>query len=67
MFLLEALIEFVRAIWSADNELRDGSLLGQSEMDNQSRRWIGCVCGGTIALLVLVAAACWGFRLHFGS
>jgi hypothetical protein len=55
------LIELVARIWLADSEIRDRSVLGDSELDRQSRRFVAWLCGGTIALLVLAGIAWWWF------
>lgn len=52
--MLGELIELVRRIWHADSEMRDRSLMGESELDRQSRRAVAWICGGLIALLFLV-------------
>ena len=59
MGLLEALIELIVSLWQADSEIRDRSLLGESEFDKKSRRFVRWLCGGTIALLVLAGLAWW--------
>jgi len=51
--LIEALVELIAAIWGADSEIRESSILGESEMDRQSRRLMGWLCGGAITLVVL--------------
>jgi hypothetical protein len=62
--MLGDLIEFIARIWRADSEMRDRSLLGESELDKQSRRSVAWLCGGIIALLVLGAIAWWWFTRH---
>jgi hypothetical protein len=52
--MLGELIELVARIWHADSEIRDRSLLGQSELDRRSRRRVAWICGGAIGLLVIV-------------
>lgn len=59
--MLGELIELVARIWHADSEMRDRSLLGESEMDKKSRRFVAWLCGGTIALLVLAGVLWWWF------
>jgi hypothetical protein len=59
--MLGDLIELVARIWRADSEIRDRSLLGESELDKRSRRSVAWLCGGTIALLVLTGVAWWWF------
>ncbi len=59
--MLADLIELVADIWRADSEIRDRSLLGESEWDKRSRRSVAWLCGGTIALLVLAGMAWWWF------
>lgn len=51
--MLGELIAIVATIWTADSEMRDGSIVGQSEMDRRSRRWVSIICGTLIALLVI--------------
>ncbi len=52
------LIELVVRLWLADSAIRDRSLLGESELEKQSRRSVAWICGGAIALL-LIAALLW--------
>lgn len=59
--MLGDLIELVARIWEADSEIRDRSLLGESEMEKRSRRSVAWLCGGVIALLILVGIAWWWF------
>lgn len=51
--MLGELIDLVMAVWNADAELRDHSLVGQSAMDRRSRRTVSIICGGLIGLLLL--------------
>jgi hypothetical protein len=53
--LIAHLIELIAHIWSADTQMRDQSLLGESEDDKQSRRFVAVLCGGAILLLICVA------------
>jgi len=62
--MLGDLIELVARIWHADSEVRDRSLLGESEFDKRSRRSVAWLCGGTIALMVLAGIAWWWFSIH---
>jgi hypothetical protein len=57
--MLGDLIELVCRIWKADSEIRDRSLLGESEFDRQSRRSVARLCGGIILLLVIVGVLWW--------
>jgi len=60
--MLDHLIDLVMAIWNADSEMCDNSLVGESEMDRKSRGCVSIVCGGLIALLLLagiIAGAFW--------
>ena len=59
--MLGELIEFVARIWHADSQMRARSLLGESEFDKRSRRFVACLCGGTIALLILAGISWWWF------
>lgn len=61
MQVLGELIELVARIWQADSEIRESSVVGESEMDRRSRRFVGWVCGIIIALLVLVGVVWWWF------
>ena len=56
--MLGSLIDLIARIWEADSEIRDRSLLGESELEKQSRRSVAWICGGAIALL-LIAAILW--------
>jgi hypothetical protein len=58
--MLGHLIELIARIWEADSEIRDRSLLGESELDKQSRRGVAWICGGAIAL-VIIAAILWAW------
>ena len=49
----QGLVELIAAIWRADSEIRESSILGESEMDRQSRRLMAWLCGGAIVLVVL--------------
>ena len=51
--MLEPLIELVMAIWNADAEMRDNSLIGESPMDRKSRGCVSLICGGLFGLLLL--------------
>jgi hypothetical protein len=62
--MLDYLIEIVARIWHADSEIRDRSLLGESELDKRTRRSVAWLCSGTIALLVLAGIAWWWFTKH---
>jgi hypothetical protein len=59
--LIAHLIELIAHIWSADTQMRE-SLLGESEGDKQSRRFVALICGGTILLLVCAVVGWWWFR-----
>ena len=52
--MLGHLIELIARIWEADSEIRDRSVLGQSELDKRSRRSVAWICGGAIAVVVIV-------------
>jgi hypothetical protein len=45
----------VLCIWHMDSQLRDGSRLGESKRDEQSRRFVAKLF--TVVLLILVAVA----------
>lgn len=55
--MFESLIEIVDRIWQADRTTREDSVVGQSEMDRKSGRWIAWICGGLITVLVVAAIA----------
>ena len=38
--VLAELIELVARIWQADSEIRESSVVGESEMDRRSRRFV---------------------------
>jgi hypothetical protein len=61
--MLGELIELVARIWHADSEIRDRSVLGASQLERRSRRFVAWLCGGTIALLVLAGIAWWWLTL----
>jgi hypothetical protein len=52
--MLGFIISMVEKIWETDTELRDQSLFGESRQDRQSRRFVAWICGGAIALLILL-------------
>lgn len=49
--MIEGLIELVVSIWRGDTEMRENSLVGQSELDRKSSRMVAWICGGLISLL----------------
>lgn len=55
--MLAELIALVAALWKADSEIRENSILGESDMDRKSRRWVSIGCGTMIALLVMAGMA----------
>ena len=57
--LIQVLIEFVAGVWRKDSDLRDNSVLGESEIEKQDRKGVAWVCGGTIVLLAVVGFGCW--------
>ena len=59
--MLVELIELVTRIWQADSEIRESSVVGESEMDGRSRRFVAWVCGTLIALLLMGGAVWWWF------
>jgi hypothetical protein len=42
--MIEEMIVLVLTIWKADSTMRENSLVGESEMDRQSRRWVAIIC-----------------------
>lgn len=59
--MLGELIELIARIWHADSEIRDGSVLGESELEKRSRRSVAWLCGGAIILLIIAGLAWWWF------
>ena len=60
--LIGQLIHLVASIWRTDSEMRDRSpMTAGSQFDRDSRRFVACVCGGIIALL-LIASLVGGWR-----
>lgn len=57
--LIGHLIELIAQIWQADSEVRDRSILGESDLERKSRRSVAWLCGGTIALLLLAVFLWW--------
>jgi hypothetical protein len=41
--MLSEFIELIARIWKADSEMRDRSLLGESEFDKEARRSVACL------------------------
>jgi hypothetical protein len=54
------LVDLIEALRKSYGEFQDRSLMGQSEMDRQSRQLVNTVCGVLIAL-ILLAAGIWGY------
>ena len=52
MEILAHLIGLVARLWWADTEIRESSLVGESELDRKSRKLVAWTCGGTLALLI---------------
>ena len=61
-FILEPLIRLVKFVWDADAHLRESSVVGESEMDRQSRRRLAWICGSIITVLLLVGFSPYLFR-----
>lgn len=57
--MIQGLIEFVAGIWRKDSELRDNSLLGESEIEKRDRKGVAWVCGGAIVLLAVAGFGFW--------
>ena len=57
--LIQGLIELIAGIWRTDSDLRDDSVLGESEIERKDRRAIAWVCGGAIALVAVAGLGCW--------
>ena len=53
------LIELVTSIWRCISEILGGSLVGASKLEKRSGRSVAWLCGGTSAVLVLVAVVWW--------
>lgn len=58
--MLEELLQLISTIHDKDRELREGSLLGQSELDRSAGRLVAWICGGLL-LLTLAGAMGWWF------
>jgi hypothetical protein len=58
--VLAELIDLVATLWKADEQIRDSSIVGESEMDRHSRKWVSIICGTLIALLG-IAGIIWAF------
>jgi hypothetical protein len=52
---LGSLMRLVRVIQEMDTKVRESSLVGESEMDRESRRLMAWICRGATAILVLCA------------
>ena len=50
--LVLGLIQWVVDVWRGDNQIRDRSLLGESDMERNARRGVAWFCGGVALLLV---------------
>ena len=61
--MIGPLIELIARIWEADSEIRDRSVLGESELDKQSRRTVAWICGGAMAILFIA----WALWVWFGE
>ncbi|HEY2574565.1 MAG TPA: hypothetical protein VGH65_10855 [Verrucomicrobiaceae bacterium] len=57
--MIDSLIDLISAIWRADTDLREGSLLGQSELDKESGRFVAWLSGGLITLLTIAGILWW--------
>ncbi|MBC8002833.1 MAG: hypothetical protein H7X97_09630 [Opitutaceae bacterium] len=51
--MLGHIAEFVARIWEADTRIRDGSSLGESELERNGRRTVAWIFGSTIFILVV--------------
>jgi hypothetical protein len=51
---LGSLMRLVRVIQDMDTKVRESSLVGESEMDRESRRLMAWICRGAIAFLLLL-------------
>jgi hypothetical protein len=56
---ISQLIGFVVLIWDADVQIRDQSVLGESPMERDARKFIAWFCGGIIFLLVVAGVIWW--------
>jgi hypothetical protein len=59
-FLFE-LIGFVLTVWSADSEIRNRTMLGESEAEKASRRFVAVSCSIAIGVLAVFALIAWWF------
>jgi hypothetical protein len=63
--MIDGLIEVVIRIWRADTEMRESSVVGESDMDRTSRKMVAWICGGLISLLV-VGGLIWVWFVEVG-
>ncbi len=55
--MLAELTELIVRVWQADRQMRENSVVGESELDKQSRRLMAWLCGGLTVLLILAGVA----------
>ncbi len=55
--MIAELIELTVRIWRADSQMLENSVVGESELDKQSRRLMAWLCGGVTVMLILVGIA----------
>lgn len=52
--MIGSLIRLVRTIQAMDTKVRESSLVGESEVDRQSRLFVTWTCRGIIGILMLI-------------
>lgn len=59
--VIQELIDLIDGLRKSYEDFQDRNVMGQSEMDRQSRRLVRTVCGVLIALLLLGSGVWWCF------
>lgn len=59
--MIHELIDLIDAFRKGYEDFQDRSIMGQSEMDRQSRGLVRAVCGVLIAMLLLGSGVWWWF------
>lgn len=57
--MIQELIDLIDGLRKSYEDFQDRSVMGQSEMDKQSRRLVRTVCGVLIAMLLLGSGVWW--------
>lgn len=58
--MLHELLQLISIVYDKDREMREGSLLGQSELDRSAGRYVAWICSGLL-VLILAGALVWWF------